>query len=138
MNCSSAIKNSKLNDIYQKGGWGQNFMKTYFFFAIATIGEGVELCMTKFPSLNFSLFNLFLVIFSIFLIFGQIEYNMASIFSKLCRFYSILVEIHPLQKIFFAQLCHIFLRGGEGVGFFIFCHIFFRSSLRYIDCNITK
>ena len=38
--------NSKINDIYQKGGWGQNLMK--FFFAIVTLGEGVELCMSQF------------------------------------------------------------------------------------------
>ena len=30
-----------------------------FFFATVTLG-GVELCMTQFPSLNFSIFNLFL------------------------------------------------------------------------------
>ena len=45
----------------KKGGeWGQNFMKKNFFFAIVTLGGGVELCMTQFPSLNFSIFNLFL------------------------------------------------------------------------------
>ena len=27
-----------MSDIYQKGGWGQNFMKTNFFFAIVTLG----------------------------------------------------------------------------------------------------
>ena len=48
---------------------------------------------------------------------------MVSIFSKLYRFYSILVEIHPLQKIFFAKLCHNFLRGGGG-RIFYFCHYF--------------
>ena len=45
-----------MSDIYQKGGWGQNFMKTNFFFANVTLGEGVELCMTQFPSL-FSAFT---------------------------------------------------------------------------------
>ena len=30
-----------MSDIYQKGGgWGQNFMKTNFFFAIVTLGGG--------------------------------------------------------------------------------------------------
>ena len=58
-----------------------------------------------------------MVIFNIFPIFGQIEYNMVSIISELYRFYSILVEIHHFLKKTFAKLCHNFLR-GEGVGFF--------------------
>ena len=60
-------------------------VRTNFFFAIVvTLGGGVELCTTQFPSFTFSNFNLFFsrVIFSIFPIFGQIEYNMVSIFSK--------------------------------------------------------
>ena len=52
-------KNSKQSDIYQKGGVGSEFHENKFFFAIVTLG-GVELCMTQFPSLNFSIFNLFL------------------------------------------------------------------------------
>ena len=60
-----------------------------------------------------------MAIFSIFPIFGQIEYNMVSIFSKLYRFYSILVETHHFLKQTFAKL---FLEGGRG-DFFIFVTI---------------
>ena len=38
--------------------------------------------------------------FSIFPVFGQIEYYIVSIFSKLYRFYSIFVEIHNFLKNF--------------------------------------
>ena len=32
-------KNSKMSEFINKGGWGQNFMKTNFFFTIATLGR---------------------------------------------------------------------------------------------------
>ena len=32
----------------KKGGWGLNYLRTNFFFAIVTEGL-VELCMTQFP-----------------------------------------------------------------------------------------
>ena len=38
---------------------GSEFYERNFFLAIVTLG-GVELCMTQFPSLNFSIFNLYL------------------------------------------------------------------------------
>ena len=74
----------------KKGHWGQNFMKTNFFFAFVTLG-GVELSMIQFPSLNF-LAHLHCN-FLYFPIFGQIEYNMVSIFSKFYRFYSMAYNI---------------------------------------------
>ena len=114
----------------KKGRWGQNFMKTNFFFAIVTLG-GVELCMIQFPSLNFSIFNqsfrIFMKIFSIFPIFGQIKNNMVSIFSKLDRFYSIFVEINHFFE-FFCKIMFIFIERGGG-RIFIFLSLFLMSQL---------
>ena len=84
-----------MSDIYQKGGVGSEFYENKFLFCNCDIRGGMELRMTQFTT--------FAWFFSIFPIFGQIEYNMVSIFSKLYRFYSILVEIHPLQIFFFLQ-----------------------------------
>ena len=54
-------KTVKLMTFIKNGWWGQKFMKTNFFFVIVTLGGGgLELCMTQYPYLNFSLFNLFL------------------------------------------------------------------------------
>ena len=63
-------KTVKLMTFTKKGGWGQNLMKTNLLFAHLHAN------------------------FSIFPIFGQIEDNIVSNFSKLYRFYSIFVEIH--------------------------------------------
>ena len=56
------LKNSKINDIYQKGGWGQNFMKTIFFFEIVTLGGG----RTLYDTISLSYFFPFQSIFSTF------------------------------------------------------------------------
>ena len=63
-----------------------------------------------------------MVIFSIFPIFGQIEYIIVSIFSKLHRFFSILVEIHHFFKKKVLQNNFTISWGGGG-GFFIFVKI---------------
>ena len=52
-------KQKKINDIYQKWGWGQNFMKTNFFFAIVTLGWG-EILYDAISLHSFSIFNLLL------------------------------------------------------------------------------
>ena len=52
-------KNSKINDIHQKGVVESELYEKNFFFEMLTL-MGVELCMTQFLSQNFSIFNLIL------------------------------------------------------------------------------
>ena len=43
---SNKKKNSKMSDIYQKGGLGSEFYENKFLFCKCDIGGGVELCKT--------------------------------------------------------------------------------------------
>ena len=46
----------------KKGEWGQKFMITILFTIVTLVG--IEICVTQFPSLNFSIFNLFFITFT--------------------------------------------------------------------------
>ena len=61
-----------MSDIYQKGGVGSEFYENKFLFCNCDIRGVVELCMTQFPSLNFSIFNLFLAHIS-FILCGKMK-----------------------------------------------------------------
>ena len=93
-------------------------MKTNFFFSIVTSG-GVELCMTQFPSLNFSIFNLFLAH-----LHGNFQ-CFAYFWPNLVQYGINFIQFHLKSIIFFKNFWKImsqFLE-GEGVGFFIFVTI---------------
>ena len=55
-------KQETLGHLSKRGGGVRNLLKQSFFLEIVTLG-GVELYMSQFPSLYFSIFNLFSVFF---------------------------------------------------------------------------
>ena len=84
-------KNGKINDIYQKGGWGQNFMKTNYIFT--HLHDNFQYFPYFWPKLSIK--------------WSQFSLNYTD-------FYSILVEIHHLLKKNYQKYVPISL------GFFIF------------------